>query len=45
MNRSFGVCRDIITILEDIFKNEKSARILIAVSVNLCFNSGCRILC
>lgn len=35
LNNSPSSCRDIITIFEDIFKHEKSSRILIAVSVKI----------
>lgn len=33
LNHSYLSCKDIVAILEDIFKNEKSARILVATQV------------
>ena len=33
LNNSYLSCKDIISILEDIFKNEKSAKIIIATQV------------
>lgn len=33
LNHSYLSCKDIVTVLEDIFKNEKSGKILLATQV------------